>query len=60
MRQSDPVTESPFHEGEKIMQSKVGKRDAMESFGRRVIRSFMPEQHREFYQQLPFIVVGSI
>jgi ferredoxin-NADP reductase/predicted pyridoxine 5'-phosphate oxidase superfamily flavin-nucleotide-binding protein len=60
MRQSDPVTESPFHEGEKIMQSKVGKRDAMESFGRRVIRSFMPKQHREFYQQLPFIVVGSI
>jgi predicted pyridoxine 5'-phosphate oxidase superfamily flavin-nucleotide-binding protein len=60
MRQLETVTKSPFHEGEKFMPSKVGKRDAMESFGRRVIRSFMPEQHREFYQQLPFIVVGSI
>jgi predicted pyridoxine 5'-phosphate oxidase superfamily flavin-nucleotide-binding protein len=60
MRQLETVTKSPFHESEKFMPSKVGKRDAMESFGRRVIHSFMPEQHREFYQQLPFIVVGSI
>lgn len=53
-------TESPFHEGEKFMQTKAGKRDAMENFGRRVIRSFLPEQHREFYQSLPFVVVGSV
>jgi ferredoxin-NADP reductase/predicted pyridoxine 5'-phosphate oxidase superfamily flavin-nucleotide-binding protein len=60
MPKLDPMIESPFHEGEKIMQSKVGKRDAMESFGRKVIRSFMPVQHRVFYQQLPFVIVGSI
>jgi ferredoxin-NADP reductase/ferredoxin/predicted pyridoxine 5'-phosphate oxidase superfamily flavin-nucleotide-binding protein len=53
-------TESPFHEGEQFIQTKTGKRDAMETFGRRVIRSFMPEQHREFYQSLPFVVVGSV
>jgi ferredoxin-NADP reductase/predicted pyridoxine 5'-phosphate oxidase superfamily flavin-nucleotide-binding protein len=30
----------------------------MERFGSRVIRDHMPEQHRDFYQQLPFIFVG--
>lgn len=52
--------DSPFHAGEKIIQSRAGKREAMEVFGRRAIRSFMPDQHREFYQQLPFLVVGSV
>ncbi len=56
----DNLEISPFHEGEKTIQSKVGKRDAMENFGRRVIRSYMPEQHQAFYKQLPFLVVGSV
>jgi ferredoxin/predicted pyridoxine 5'-phosphate oxidase superfamily flavin-nucleotide-binding protein len=30
----------------------------MERFGSRVIRDYMPDQHREFYGQLPFIFVG--
>lgn len=51
---------SPFHAGEQEIQSRVGKRENMEDFGRRMIRSFMPDQHREFYAQLPFLVVGSV
>jgi ferredoxin-NADP reductase/predicted pyridoxine 5'-phosphate oxidase superfamily flavin-nucleotide-binding protein len=51
---------SPFHAGEQEIQSRVGKREKMEGFGRRMIRSFMPDQHREFYAKLPFLVVGSI
>lgn len=51
---------SPFHRGEQGIQARVGKRDAMEQIGRRVIRPFMPDQHREFYAQLPFIVAGSV
>ena len=51
---------SPFHEGEQILQSRTGKRDAMENFGRRAIRSFMPNQHREFFAKLPFIIVGNV
>lgn len=51
---------SPFHEGEQEMQRRTGKRAAMETFGRRVIRPFMPEQHREFYAQLPFIAAGAV
>lgn len=52
--------DSPFHHGEQEMQTRVGKREAMEKFGRRIIKTFMPEQHREFYAQLPFLVAGSI
>lgn len=32
----------------------------MAKVGEKVIRSFMPDQHREFFAQLPFILVGSI
>ena len=49
---------SPFHSGEQAIQTRLGVRDQMERFGGRVIRDHMPEQHREFYQQLPFVFVG--
>ncbi len=51
---------SPFHEGEQELQRRVGMRDQMETFARRVVRSSMPGQHRRFYEELPFIVVGSV
>ena len=51
---------SPFHAGEQAMQERVGKRDMMEKYGRMVIRSFMPDQHRKFFNQLPFVVLGSV
>lgn len=51
---------SPFHDGEQILQSEAGVRDAMEKFGRRVIRDHMPQQHRDFYSNQPFVVAGYI
>lgn len=51
---------SPFHPGEHEAQSRAGVRDEMEAFGRRMIRDHMPEQHREFYAELPFVLVGSV
>ncbi len=53
-------TPSPFHDGEVALQETVGVAERMEAFGRRVIRDFMPDQHRDFYRQLPFIVLGSV
>ena len=50
--------ESPFHRGEQKIQQRLGVRDKMERFGRQVIRDHMPQQHRDFYAQLPFIFVG--
>lgn len=60
MTQPKPDTLSPFHHGEVALQKTVGVAERMESFGRRVIRDFMPDQHRDFYRQLPFIVLGSV
>ncbi len=49
-----------WHAGEKQLQAQLGVADKMESVGQRVIRDFMPAQHRDFYGQLPFIVLGSV
>lgn len=55
-----PDDKSPFHAGERTLQARVGKRDVMEMFGRNALRPFMPDQHRQFFAQLPFLVVGSV
>lgn len=52
--------DSPFHAGEQELQTRTGKRETMETFARRVVRPYMPDQHRDFFAQLPFIVVGGV
>jgi len=49
---------SPFHAGEQTIQQLAGVRDRVERKGRAVIRDYMPEQHREFFAALMFMVVG--
>ncbi len=51
-------TSSPFHRGEQQAQQKLGVREKIESVGQRVIRNYLLDQHRAFYQQLPFIFIG--
>ena len=51
---------SPWHRGEVEMQRSVGVETRMEEIGRRVIRDFLPDQHRTFFPQLPFLVVGAV
>ncbi|MDM0106900.1 pyridoxamine 5'-phosphate oxidase family protein [Variovorax sp. J22R24] len=51
---------SPWHEGERAMQTLAGVRERMDALGPRVIRDYMPEQHRTFFAQLPFLIVGSL
>lgn len=51
---------SPFHPGEVQLQRSLGVAERMEQFGRRVVRDHMPDQHRNFYSQLPFVVLGSV
>ncbi len=50
---------SPFHEGEQQVQARVGVRERVEHLGRNLVRDFMPDEHREFFEGLPFLVVGS-
>ena len=49
-----------WHAGERFIQEKLGVAERMEAVGQRVVRDFMPDQHRDFYEQLPFIVLGSV
>jgi predicted pyridoxine 5'-phosphate oxidase superfamily flavin-nucleotide-binding protein len=51
---------SPFHPGEQWLQARVGEREKVEALGQRVIRNYMPEQHRRFYAGLEMLVVGTV
>ena len=52
--------ESPFHAGEMAVQERLGVRGKMETAGRKVIRRYMPDQHRDFFAQLPFVIAGAV
>ncbi|UBF30400.1 pyridoxamine 5'-phosphate oxidase family protein (plasmid) [Kovacikia minuta CCNUW1] len=52
--------ESPFHEGERAIQTRLGVQDRIDKQGRRVIRSRLPEQHRQFFAQSPYVMVGTV
>lgn len=51
---------SPWHEGERAMQARAGVLERMAMFGSRVVRDHMPDQHRTFFAQLPFLITGSL
>ncbi|HKB52418.1 MAG TPA: pyridoxamine 5'-phosphate oxidase family protein, partial [Ramlibacter sp.] len=51
--------DSPFHAGERAVQERVGVREKVEPYGRRGIRDHMPQQHREFFEKLPFLIVAA-
>ena len=50
----------PWHAGERAVQARLGVRGQMEKIGPLVLRSTMPEQHRDFFSQLPFVIAGSV
>jgi hypothetical protein len=52
--------ESPFHAGELAIQARLGLQTRMDKQGRRVIRDFLPDQHRQFFAQLPYVIVGTV
>ncbi len=57
---SDIPQQSVWHAGERAVQRRAGVPDAIERVGQVAVRPFMPDQHRQFFQQLPFLVVGSV
>lgn len=62
---SMPITDSTFdtsafHPGERAVQQRLGVADKLDHVGRQVIRDFMPDQHREFFAQLPFLIAGCV
>lgn len=51
---------SPFHAGELAVQERLGVRDRIEQQGRRLIRDYLIDQHRQFYAQLAYLIVGTV
>jgi predicted pyridoxine 5'-phosphate oxidase superfamily flavin-nucleotide-binding protein len=49
-----------FHEGEQAVQREAGVFERLAQLGPRVIRDHMPDQHREFFPLLPFVLLGSV
>ncbi len=54
------AVDSPFHQGERELQSRKGVREQAENIGQRFIRDHLPEQHQSFYAQLPLLFAGTI
>jgi len=50
--------ESPFHPGEQEVQKRLGVHD-IEDWARKVVRDYLPEEHRAFHTALPFLVVAA-
>lgn len=49
---------APWHRGELALQERAGAAARMAEIGPRAIRNFMPDQHRGFFAQLPFLLAG--
>jgi predicted pyridoxine 5'-phosphate oxidase superfamily flavin-nucleotide-binding protein len=50
---------SPFHPGEQAVQARLGVRERIEQIGQHLVRDFMPDEHREFFEDLPFVIAAS-
>lgn len=55
-----PPHRSPWHSGELELQRAADVAPRMEALGQRMIRTYMPDQHRQFFAQLPFIVLSAL
>lgn len=51
---------SAFHAGEVQLQEIAGLAEKMAEIGSRVVRRYMPDQHREFFSHLPYMIVGAL
>ncbi len=58
--QMEIANASPWHEGELRLQRRDGAVEKMDDLGRRFVRNYLTDQHREFYPQLPFVVLGAV
>ncbi|MGF6572850.1 ferredoxin-NADP reductase/predicted pyridoxine 5'-phosphate oxidase superfamily flavin-nucleotide-binding protein [Paraburkholderia sp. GAS333] len=54
------VEASPFHAAELLAQQRAGVSSQADSSGRRGIRRYMPDQHRQFFAEQPFMVFGGV
>lgn len=49
-----------FHEGEMRLQNQMGMREKIDVMTEHMMRDFMPDQHREFFEGLEYIFLGTV
>jgi ferredoxin-NADP reductase/predicted pyridoxine 5'-phosphate oxidase superfamily flavin-nucleotide-binding protein len=54
-----PDNNNPFHAGELAIQEKYGVHDSVMSWAPFFVRPFMADDHREFFESQPFLVVAA-
>lgn len=54
------AVDETFHAGERSLQEWAGVRERLAEAGPKVIRTYMPDQHRLFFAELPLLFVGSL
>jgi uncharacterized protein len=52
--------ESPFHAGELAIQARLEVQEQIDKQGRQIIRQFLPDQHRQFFVGLSYVLVGTV
>jgi predicted pyridoxine 5'-phosphate oxidase superfamily flavin-nucleotide-binding protein len=55
-----PDASTAFHKGELAAQAKAGLPDKDARMRARAIRPLMPDQHRAFFNKLPFMITGAL
>jgi len=51
-------TESPFHVWVVAIQARLGVQSQMDKQALTVVRDYLPQQHQQFYSQLPYLIVA--
>lgn len=51
---------TPFHAGELAIQQRMGVREQMAGAGAAGVRDYMPDQHRQFFGELPLFFIGAL
>ncbi len=54
------IEASPFHADELAAQQRAGVSSQADSVGRRGIRRYMPDHHRQFFAEQPFMLFGGV
>ncbi len=60
MSAETPDFDMPYHDGEIEVQMRLGVHERSAMLGRRMIRSHLIDQHRDFYADLSFLILSSI
>ena len=59
MTAETPAFDMPYHAGEIDVQRRLGVHERSAMMGRRMIRDHLIDQHRKFFAELSFLIVGS-